>query len=195
VSLAIALMTSLLALFLGLAYGALSGYVGGRTDNILMRIVDVIYSFPDLLLVIVVSVLVGRGILGLVIALTAVTWVTVARIVRGEVLALKQRPFVEAARALGFPEGRVLIREILPNLLSPVLITLTFRIPSVILAESTLSFIGLGLQPPAASWGVLAAEGWSALNFYPHLILFPSLAIFVTILAFNVLGEGLRKAL
>lgn len=194
VSLVIALVTSFVALIVGITYGAVSGWAGARLDNAMMRIVDVLYSFPDLLLVIIVSLVVGRGVPGMIVALSTVSWITVARIVRGEVRALKVRPFVEAARAVGSPQTRILGREILPNLISPVLITLTFRIPSVILAESTLSFIGLGLQPPASSWGVLAAEGWQALTFYPHLILFPSLAIFVTILGFNLVGEGLREA-
>jgi len=195
VSMTVALATSALAMLLGTALGALSGYVGGRVDNILMRIVDVLYSFPDLLLIIIISVVIGQGVVGITISLSLVSWVTVARVVRGEVLSIKQRPFVEAARALGFPPGRILVREILPHTVAPIIVTLTFRIPTVILAESTLSFIGLGLQPPASSWGVLAAAGWSAIAFYPHLIVFPSLAIFVTILAFNLLGDGLRDAM
>ncbi len=195
VSMAVAVITSLIAMLLGTALGAFSGYVGGRIDNALMRFVDVMYSFPDLLLIIIISVVIGQGVVGIILSLSLVSWITVARVVRGEVMAVKQRPFVEAARALGFPPTRILVREILPHTIAPIVITLTFRIPSVILAESTLSFIGLGLQPPASSWGVLAADGWTAMAFYPHLILFPASAIFVTILGFNLLGDGLRDAM
>ncbi len=195
VSISIALITSAIAMVFGTLLGAVSGYLGGRTDNVLMRIVDVLYSFPDLLLIIIISVVIGQGVVGITLSLSLVSWITVARIVRGEVLALKERPFVEAARSLGFGGVRIVFREILPHVIAPIIVTLTFRIPSVILAESTLSFIGLGLQPPASSWGVLASDGWSAITFYPHLILFPSLAIFLTILAFNLVGDGLRDAM
>lgn len=195
VSMSVALTTSFIAMILGTALGAFSGFVGGRVDNVLMRFVDVMYSFPDLLLIIIISVVIGQGVTGIILSLSLVSWITVARVVRGEVLSIKQRPFVEAAHALGFGRARILIREILPHAVAPIIITLTFRIPSVILAESTLSFIGLGLQPPASSWGVLASGGWTAMTFYPHLILFPSLAIFITILAFNVVGDGLRDAM
>ena len=194
-SMAVAMITSFIAIVLGTLLGAASGFIGGRFDNVTMRIVDVLYSFPDLLLIIIISVVIGQGFFGIILSLSLVSWITVARVVRGEVLAIKQRPFVEAARALGFGNVRILFREILPHALAPIIVTLTFRIPSVILAESTLSFIGLGLQPPASSWGVLASNGWTAMTFYPHLILFPSLAIFITILAFNVLGDGLRDAM
>lgn len=195
VSITVALVTSAVAMVLGTLLGVVSGYVGGRVDNVLMRIVDVLYAFPDLLLIIIISVVLGQGVVGITLSLSLVSWVTVARVVRGEVLALKERPFVEAARALGFRDGRIMMREILPHTIAPIVITLTFRIPAVILAESTLSFIGLGLQPPASSWGVLASNGWTALTFHPHLVLFPALAIFVTILAFNLLGDGLRDAM
>lgn len=195
VSVAVALATSVIAMVLGTALGAISGYVGGRLDNVLMRFVDVMYSFPDLLLIIIISVVLGQGVGGIILSLSLVSWITVARVVRGEVLSIKQRPFVEAARALGFGRGRILVREVLPHAVAPLIITLTFRIPSVILAESTLSFIGLGLQPPASSWGVLASGGWTAITFYPHLIFFPALAIFITILAFNLVGDGLRDAM
>lgn len=195
VSLTVAMVTSALAMTLGTMLGAVSAWVGGWVDNVLMRIVDVLYSFPDLLLIIIISVLIGQGIEGITLSLSLVSWVTVARVVRGEVLAIKQRPFVEAARALGFGSGRILFRHVLPHTVAPIVVTLTFRIPAVILAESTLSFIGLGLQPPASSWGVMAASGWSAMAFYPHLIVAPALAIFVTILGFNLFGDGLRDAM
>lgn len=195
VSMSVALITSGFAMVFGTALGAISGWVGGRIDNVLMRFVDVVYSFPDLLLIIIISVVVGQSILGIIFSLSLVSWVTVARVVRGEVMAVKSRPFVEAARALGFPNSRILVRQILPHTLAPVMVTLTFRIPAVILAESTLSFIGLGIQPPASSWGTLASQGWTAIAFYPHLIAFPAALVFATILGFNWLGDGLRDAM
>ena len=216
ISLAIAFFSTLFSLFLGTVYGAVSGYAGGKVDNFLMRIVDVVYSFPDLLLIILINSSINRErlagafsginaawllrllnpeIISLLIALSLVSWVYVARLVRGEVLRIREEQFVEAARALGSKPGSILFRHILPNTLGPLIVTITFRIPSVILAESTLSFIGLGIQPPLASWGTLANTGFAHLRFHPHLILFPSLVIFLTILAFNFLGDGLRDAL
>ena len=192
VSLFIGVVTTAIALVIGTAYGAVSAYAGGRTDHWMMRFVDVVFSLPDLLLIILIMVVMGKGVLSIFIALTMVSWVTVARLVRGEVLKIKEYQYVTAARALGAGPTRILWKEILPNLHGILLVTLSFRIPSAILSESTLSFIGLGIAPPASSWGTLANEGWQALRFYPHLILFPSLAIFMTILAFNFLGDGLR---
>ncbi len=192
VSLFIGISTTLIAMVIGTIYGGISGYVGGKTDNIMMRIVDVIFSLPDLLMIILITMVLGRGLLGLFLALTIVSWVTVARVVRGEVLKIKEMAYVEAARVIGASNSRILFHEILPNILGILIVTLTFRIPVAILAESTLSFIGLGIAPPFSSWGTLANDGWTAVKFYPHLILFPSLAIFFTILSFNLLGEGIR---
>ena len=195
VSLFIGVSTTLLALLIGTIYGAVSGYVGGRTDSVMMRFVDVVFALPDMLMIILITVIMGRGVAGIFIALTLVSWVTIARLVRGEVLRIKEYTYVEAASALGAGNSRILIREILPNILGLMIVTLTFRIPLAILAESTLSFIGLGIAPPSSSWGTLANEGWKAIKFYPHLILFPSLAIFLTILSFNFLGDGFRDYL
>ena len=195
ISVAIGMLTALAALVLGTLYGAISGYIGGRVDNWMMRCVDIVYALPDLLLIILIMVILGRGFLGIFLALTLVSWVTVARIIRGEVLKYREQSYVEAARALGAGHQRILFRHILPNTLGPLIVILTFRIPAAILAESTLSFVGLGITPPLASWGTLASEGWAAMKFYPHLIVFPSLFIFSTILAFNFLGDGLRDAL
>jgi len=194
VSLTVGIVTALSALIIGTLYGAVSGYVGGRTDQILMRGVDVVFALPDLLLIILLNMVIGRGILGILIALSLVSWVTVARLVRGEVLRLREQAYVEAAMALGANHGWILFRHLLPNILGLLIVTVTFRIPAAILAESTLSFIGIGIAPPFASWGTLANEGWAAMRFSPHLILFPSLIIFATILAFNFLGDGLRDA-
>ena len=192
ISLFIGVVTTLFALVIGTVYGAVSGYVGGRTDGIMMRVVDVVFALPDLLLIILIMVMMGRGVISIFLALTLVSWVTVARLVRGEVLRIKEFAFIEAARAVGAGHGRILFHEILPNLWGVLIVTLTFRIPVAILAESTLSFIGIGIDPPTSSWGTLANDGWVALKFYPHLIIFPSLAIFLTILSFNFLGDGLR---
>ena len=195
VSLFIGILTTLLALVIGTIYGSISGYIGGRIDGFMMRVVDVIFALPDMLMIILVTVMLGRGVAGMFIALTLVSWVTVARLVRGEVLRIKEKTYVEAARALGASSPRILMQEILPNILGLVVVTLTFRIPVAILAESTLSFIGLGVAPPFSSWGTMANEGWKSIKFYPHLILFPSLAIFFTILSFNFLGDRLRDGL
>ena len=195
VSLFVGVFSTLIALVIGTVYGTVSAYVGGKTDNLMMRVVDVVFALPDLLMIILITVLMGRGVVGVFIALTMVSWVTIARLVRGEVLRIKEYPFVLAAKALGASHFRIMLREIFPNILGILVVTLSFRIPVAILAESTLSFIGLGIAPPASSWGTLASDGWTAIKFYPHLILFPSLAIFFTILSFNFLGEGLREYL
>jgi oligopeptide transport system permease protein len=195
ISMSMGLLTALAALVLGTAYGAISGYIGGRVDNWMMRWVDSVYALPDLLLIILIMVIVGRGFWGIFLALTLVSWVTVARIMRGEVLKHREQSYVEAARALGAGHLRILFWHILPNTFGPLIVILTFRIPAAILAESTLSFVGLGITPPLASWGTLANEGWAALKFYPHLIIFPGLFIFLTILAFNFFGDGLRDIL
>jgi len=195
VSLFVGVFSTLIALVIGTVYGTVSAYVGGKTDNLMMRVVDVVFALPDLLMIILITVLMGRGVVGVFIALTMVSWVTIARLVRGEVLRIKEYPFILAAKALGASHFRIMLREIFPNILGILVVTLSFRIPVAILAESTLSFIGLGIAPPASSWGTLASDGWTAIKFYPHLILFPSLAIFFTILSFNFLGEGLREYL
>jgi oligopeptide transport system permease protein len=194
-SLSVGIFTAAFAVLFGTVYGAVSGYLGGKMDNLLMRFVDLVYSLPDLLLIILITVMIGRGVFGIFLALSLVSWVTVARIIRGEVLRLREFNYVEAARAVGASHRRILFLHILPNTLGVLIVTLTFRIPAAILAESTLSFIGLGIAPPFASWGSMANEGWSAMKYYPHLILFPSLVLFMTIVAFNILGDSLRDAL
>jgi oligopeptide transport system permease protein len=205
VSLLVAVGSTAVALAIGVVYGALSGFAGGRLDGWMMRVVDVFYSLPDVLLIILLTevlqaTLLGvpdlyRRLLALVLALGGVGWVAVARLVRGLVLQTREEAWVEAARALGVGRGRVLARHVLPNISGPILVTAAFRIPAAILAESTVSFIGLGIQPPFASWGVLAADGFAAMRSYPHLILFPSLAILLTLLGFHLLGEALRERL
>ncbi len=192
VSMSVAIGTAGIALLLGTLYGAVSGYSGGRVDDGMMRVVDVFYSLPELLLIVLVSLVLGKGVLGIVLSLGLVAWMRVARIVRGSVIEVKGRTYIEAARSMGASPTRIFAFHVLPNILSPIIITLTFSIPAAILAESTLSFLGLGISPPQASWGTLASTGWQGMRTFPHLILFPSLAIFSTALAFNLLGEGLR---
>jgi oligopeptide transport system permease protein len=199
VSLTVGVGTTLFALFIGTAYGLISGYAGHRLDSFLMRIVDVFYGLPELLIFILLSLVLGRNILGLLLALGLVTWVRFARMTRGQVLQAKELIFVEGARAIGATHARILLRHILPNILAPIIVTLTFSIPAVILAESTLSFIGLGINDPyspwGTSWGTLAQDGWRAMRTFPHIILFPGFAIFFTILAFNFLGNAIRDIL
>lgn len=194
-SLLVGLVSAVVSLGLGTLYGALSGYIGGRTDRFLMRGLDVVYALPDLLLIILLGLVMARGVAGMIAAISLVGWMTVARLVRGEMLRWRERPFIEAVRASGAGHGRIVFRHLLPQMLGPLIVTFTFRIPAGILAESTLSFVGLGIAPPQTSWGTLASEGWTAVKFYPHLILFPSLAIFLTMLALNLLGDRLRDVL
>ena len=195
VSMMVGFVSALIALVIGFIYGSVSALLGGKADNMMMRIVEVVYSLPDLLLVILISVVIGRRLLGICLALGLVRWAAVARLVRGQVLLLKEMAYIEAADAIGVRPAGKLWRHILPNTLGVVLVALTLSIPTSILAESTLSFLGLGIAPPESSWGTLASDGWKALKSFPHLILFPSLTIFLTILAFNFLGDGLRDAL
>lgn len=199
VSIAVGVGTAFIALIIGTLYGLISGYAGGALDNFLMRVVDIFYGLPDLLIFVLLSLFLGRNITGVLIALGLITWVRFARITRGQVLQAKELIYVEGARAIGASHARILLRHILPNIFAPVLVTLTFSIPAAILSESTLSFIGLGINDPynawGTSWGTLAQDGWRAMRTYPHLIFFPALAIFLTILSFNFLGNGLRDIL
>jgi oligopeptide transport system permease protein len=194
-SLLIGIATALSALFIGTLFGGISGYVGIKLDQLMMRIVDIVFALPDLLLIILMMLLVGRGFLGIFFALTMVSWVTVARLVRGEILKVKEETYFSAAQALGGSHFRLLFFHLMPNIMGPLIVTLTYRIPAAILAESSLSFIGLGLAPPSASWGMMANEGWSSMRFYPHLIFFPSMAILFSILSFNTIGDWLRDFL
>ncbi len=203
-SMAIAVFTALVSILIGALYGAISGWFGGKVDAFMMRAMDTLYSIPALVLLILVMVIFNsieifehpelKAMMGIFFALSIVGWVSVARLVRGQVLQVKEMLYVEAAYAMGAKGTRILIKHILPNIIGPIIITLTFQIPSNVLFESFLSFIGLGLQPPYSSWGVLANEGWRSLRTYPHLIISPSIAIFLTMLSFNLFGDGLRDA-
>lgn len=194
-SLAIGVLTALFSLVLGTLTGAIAGYYGGWWDRIIMRVVDIFYIFPSLLLAILLTILLGRGFLGIWLALGLTSWVTQARLVRGQMIQAREMAYVEAARALGVRNIPIMFKHILPNLWGPIIVSLTFQVPTSIMSESFLSFLGLGLQPPFSSWGTLAAEGFRAMKSYPHLIIYPGLALFVTMLAFNYLGDGLRDKL
>ena len=204
ISMAVGVLTALFSLFLGVAYGAISGWIGGRVDAFMMRSIDILYSIPSLVLLILVKVIFDslsfithpelKALMGILVALSLVGWVTLARVVRGQVLQEKEKLYVEAARSMGDKGWRIVFRHVLPNILGPIIVLLTLQIPSNILFESFLSFLGLGLQPPYSSWGVLAEEGWKSLRSYPHLMIAPGVAIFLTMMAFNLMGDGLRDA-
>ena len=203
-SMAVAVFTAFASLFIGAVYGAISGWFGGKVDAFMMRSMDILYSIPALVLMILVMVAFSsveifenpelKAMTGIFLALSIVGWVSIARLVRGQVLQVKEMQYVEAAYAMGASQFSIVFKHIFPNILGPIIVTLTFQIPANVLFESFLSFIGLGLQPPFSSWGVLANEGWRSLRNYPHLIISPGLAIFMTMLAFNLFGDGLRDA-
>jgi oligopeptide transport system permease protein len=190
-SLAVGICTTLAALLLGTLTGATAGYFGGRIDRLLMRVVDLFYLFPSLLLAILIMILLGRGLTGILIAISLTAWVTQARLVRGQVLQARELIYVESARAMGIGSARIIFRHLLPNLWGPIIVSLTLQIPNNIMAESFLSFLGLGLRPPLSSWGTLAAEGLRSMRYDPYLMIFPGGILFLTALAFNYLGDGL----
>jgi oligopeptide transport system permease protein len=195
ISLAVGIAASFISLTVGIAYGAVAGYAGGRTDEIMMRIVDALYGVPLILFVILLMVVLKPGLGNIFIALGLVYWLGMARIVRGEILRLKEQDYVQAARALGASPARILFRHLLPNATGPIIVTLTFNIPEAIFTESFLSFIGLGVQAPLASLGSLASDGVKTLSSAPWILLFPAAGISLLMLGFNFLGDGLRDAL
>lgn len=195
VSLAIGLVATVVSLVIGIIWGAVAGYVGGALDELMMRVVDVLYSLPFIFFVILMMVTFGSNIILIFIAIGAVEWLTMSRIVRGQTLGLKHKEFVEAARAAGLSQGSIIAKHIIPNLLGPVVVYVTLTIPAVILAESFLSFLGLGVQPPMASLGSLIANGAQDMELAPWLLVFPSLVMVVTLMSFNFIGDGLRDAI
>jgi len=195
VSLAIGVVATVVSLVIGVSYGATAGYLGGRADGVMMRIVDILYGLPFMFLVILIVMIAGRSIMNLFIALGAVQWLTTARIVRGQVVSLKEREFVEAARALGAGAPRLIFRHIVPNLLGVVIVYATLNVPAIMLQEAFLSFLGLGVEHPMPSWGTLIAEGARSMEVCPWLMVFPGVTFSLTLLSLNFLGDGLRDAL
>lgn len=195
ISLAIGIVASLINLTIGVVYGGIAGFFGGRVDKIMMNIVDILYGIPVLLYVILLMVILKPGLTNIFIALGIAYWLGMARIVRAQILSLKEQEYVLAARTVGSDSWRILFRHLLPNSMGPIIITMTLAIPEAIFTEAFLSFIGLGVAAPMASWGVLASEGVTSLRSYPFQLFFPAMAISITMLAFNFLGDGLRDAL
>lgn len=195
ISLAVGFIATSVALTIGVLWGAIAGFVGGKVDSIMMRIVDGLYALPFTIFIILLTVVFGSSLLLLFLAIGAVEWLTMARIVRGQVLTIKKQEFVEAAVSMGLSPWRIITRHLIPNVLGPVIVYTTLTIPSVILLESFLSFLGLGIQPPASSWGSLISSGVETMEEYPWLLIFPGLVLTMTLFSLNFLGDGLRDAL
>ena len=195
ISLGVGLCATLVSLTIGVVYGAVAGYLGGRTDAVMMRLVDIMYALPFTIFVILLMVFFGRNIILLFIAIGAVEWLTMARIVRGQIMSLKKMEFIEAARSLGYSHSRIIFRHLLPNALGPIIVYTTLTIPAVMLLEAFLSFLGLGVQAPMSSWGLLIRDGADHMEQYPWLLLAPSVTLSLTLFSLNFLGDGLRDAL
>ncbi len=195
VSLFVGFIATAVALVIGVTYGAIAGYAGGRTDSIMMRFVDILYAMPFMIFIVLLMVVFGRNILLLFLAIGAVEWLTMARIVRGQIQNLKHQEFVEAAVSIGLSSFAIVWKHLIPNALGPVIVYTTLTIPSVMLLEAFLSFLGLGIQPPSSSWGLLISNGVESMEEYPWLLIFPGLALTLTLFALNFLGDGLRDAL
>lgn len=195
ISLAVGLVATAVSLLIGVIYGAIAGFVGGIVDNIMMRIVDILYSLPFIFFVIILMVIFSQNFILLFVAIGTVEWLTMARIVRGQTLSIKEKEFIEAARASGVGTVQMILRHIVPNVLGPVIVYVTLTIPAVIMAESFLSFLGLGIREPMTSWGLLISEGTRQLTSAPWMLIFPALFMAVTLFCFNFIGDGLRDAL
>lgn len=195
ISIGVGFAATLVSLVIGILYGTISGFAGGKTDTAMMRIVDILYALPFTVFVIILMVVFGRNIILLFVAIGAVEWLTMARIVRGQVLSLRKLEFIEAATALGLSRMRIILRHIIPSVLGPVIVYSTLTIPSAMLLEAVLSFLGLGVQPPMSSWGLLIKDGAEMMEVYPWLLFFPAFFFSITLFALNFLGDGLRDAL
>jgi oligopeptide transport system permease protein len=195
ISIAVGLCATAVALTIGVIYGTTSGFIGGKTDAIMMRIVDIIFALPFTVFVILLMVFFGRKFVLLFAAIGAVQWLTMARIVRGQVMSLRRMEFIEAAEALGLPKRKIIFRHMIPNALGPIIVYATLTVPSVMLLEAFLSFLGLGVQPPMSSWGVLIKEGAENMEEFPWMLIFPGTALALTLFSLNFLGDGLRDAL
>lgn len=194
VSFAVGICATFVSVVIGVTWGAVAGWIGGRTDTVMMRFVDIVYAFPFTIFVIILMVFFNRSLLLLFLAIGAVEWLTMARIVHGQVLALRKREFIEAAIGAGLSHPYIIVRHILPNVAGPVVIYATLTIPSVMLLEAFLSFLGLGVQPPASSWGILIREGAESMEAYPWLLLYPGILLSATLFSLNFIGDGLRDA-
>ena len=195
ISLAVGFIATAVALIIGVTWGAVAGYVGGRVDSFMMRFVDILYALPFMIFIILLMVVFGRNILLLFLAIGAVEWLTMARIMRTQVQSLRQQEFVEAAVSLGLPPSAIIFKHIIPNALGPIIVYTTLTMPSVMLLEAFLSFLGLGIQPPQTSWGLLISYGAETMEEYPWLLIFPGMALTITLFSLNFLGDGLRDAL
>ena len=195
ISLAVGFVATAVALLIGVTWGAIAGYIGGRVDAVMMRMVDIIYALPFMIFIVLLMVVFGRNMLLLFLAIGAVEWLTMARIMRSQVQSLRQQEFVEAAISLGLPTATIIRRYLIPNALGPIIVYTTLTIPSVMLLEAFLSFLGLGVQPPETSWGLLISYGAESMEEYPWLLLFPGLTLTLTLFSLNFLGDGLRDAL
>lgn len=195
VSLAVGFLATAVSLTIGVIYGAVSGYVGGRTDSIMMRIVDILYALPFMIIVIILTTYFGNKLWLLFVCIGAVEWLTMARIVRGQVNSLKNQEFVEAARSMGLSQSRIIFRHLIPNTVGPVIVYTTLTVPAVMRLEAILSFLGLGVQPPNASWGSLIKEGADRMASDPGLLVYPAILFGLTLFSLNFLGDGLRDAL
>lgn len=194
-SLAVGIFTQFIVLGIGLPIGAIAGYAGGKVDNYIMRFVDVMYAFPDILLIILLRSVLGGSIFMLFLAIGLVAWVGIARLVRGQILGLKSRDFVSAARAMGGEGGYITWRHLLPNALGPVIVSVTFNVPRAIFTEAALSYIGIGVKVPTPSWGAMIQDGFNLIFSKPYMLLFPAIALALLMLSFTFLGDGLRDAL
>jgi oligopeptide transport system permease protein len=195
ISIGVGLCATFVALTIGVVYGAVAGFFGGKIDSLMMRIVDIMYALPFTIFVILLMVFFGRDIWLLFLAIGAVEWLTMARIVRGQIMSLKKMEFIEAARSIGLGKRRIIFRHMIPNILGPIIVYTTLTIPAVMLLEAFLSFLGLGVQPPLSSWGVLIKDGAEKMEEYPWLLMFPGVVFSLTLFSLNFLGDGLRDAL
>jgi oligopeptide transport system permease protein len=195
ISFTVGLCATAVSVVIGVTWGSIAGWTGGKVDTVMMRFVDITYAFPFTIFVILLMVFFGRSLVLLFAAIGAVEWLTMARIVRGQVMALRKQEFVDAAIGMGFPWPYIIYRHILPNISGPIIVFTTLTIPSVMLLEAFLSFLGLGVQPPHSSWGILIREGTEAMESYPWLLIFPGLLLSLTLFSLNFIGDGLRNAL
>ncbi|MGE0614472.1 MAG: ABC transporter permease [Bacteriovoracia bacterium] len=195
ISLMVGFLATFVSLVIGVLWGTIAGYLGGRVDALMMRIVDTLYALPFIIFVILLMVFFGRNLILLFMAIGAVEWLTMARIVRGQVLSLRRQEFIEATVAMGIPQRQIILKHLIPNALGPIIVYTTLTIPSVMLLEAFLSFLGLGVQPPMSSWGLLVADGAALMEEAPWLLVFPGSVLAVTLFSLNFLGDGLRDAL